>query len=146
MSRTETLKADRRRRNTEALGGRARKLGLDERKLDRENFVYRWAVDEGTRLHELTVNDDWEVVADRSGTLKADGSGTGAEIAVPTVAGSGAVKQILLRKPKSYHEDDKRKSLRRIDETEAGLKSGAVPGAGSDGAYVPRNGISITRS
>jgi hypothetical protein len=141
--RQDAIKAERRRRNTDALGGRRRKLAVTG-KLDTENFEYRWANDEGTRLHELTVEDDWEVVKDRSGTLKIDGAGTGAEVAVPVGVGETGkgLRSILLRKPRKFYEDDKRAEQRRIDETEAGMKQGVTPGSGQDAqAYVPRGGI-----
>ena len=143
MSRADTIKQERRRRNTDALGGKRRRLAVTGQ-LDHENFAYRWVNDEDTRLHDLTVNDDWEVVSDRSGTLKSDGAGTGAEISVPVGMGTKApMKAVLLRKRKDWYDDDKRAEQRRIDETEASLKSGAVPGAGSDQSYVPRGGITF---
>ena len=142
-ARQEAITAERRRRNTDALAGKRRKLAITA-PLDTENYAYRWANDEGTRLHDLTVNDDWEVVKDRSGTLKIDGAGTGAEVAVPVGVGESGngVKAVLLRKPRKFHEDDKRAEQRRIDETEAGMKQGITPGAGNDAqTYVPRGGI-----
>ncbi len=143
MSRQEAITTERRRRNPDSLTGLRQKLGVTA-ELDRDNFEYRWANDDGTRIHDLTVKDDWEVVSDRSGKLKPDGAGAGAEVAVPVgLGGSGApVKAILLRKPKAFYEDDKRAEQRRIDETEAGMKQGVTPNSGQDAqAYVPRGGI-----
>lgn len=146
MSRGEQIAAERRRRNTDALSGKRRKLQVSG-ELDRDKFAYRWVNDEGKRIHDLTVNDDWEVVPDRSGTLKVDGSGTGAEVAVRAGTGEHGrpVRAVLLRKRKDWHDDDKRQAQRRIDEQEAALKVGkSADGGQQDQAYTPRGGISIT--
>jgi hypothetical protein len=143
MSRGEQIKQERRRRNTDTLSGQRRKMALTER-LD-PAFEYRWANDEGTRLHELTVNDDYEVVQSRSGAMKPDGTGVGSEVAVPVGTGeSGAqVRAVLLRKPKKYWNDDHEAKQRHIDELEAGIKQGATPSAGVEQGYVPSGGISV---
>lgn len=144
MSRAETIQAERRRRNTDGLGGKRRKLAISG-SLDHEQFAYRWANDEGTRIHDLTVNDDWEVVTDRSGTTKTDGAGTGAEVAVQAGMGQQGtpVRAVLLRKKREWYTDDKRQEQSRIDDTEASLRAGQVPGAGGDQTYTPRGGIRI---
>lgn len=146
MSRQEEITAERRRRNTDALAGKRRKMAVNAR-LDTESFQYRWANDEGTRIHDLTVNDDYEVVQDRSGTLKIDGAGAGAEVAVPVGQGEGGrpIKAVLLRKPRKFYDEDKAAEQRRIDEVESGMKQGFAPGAGQDDkTYVPRGGITFT--
>jgi hypothetical protein len=141
MSRAETIPAERRRRNTDALSGRRQRLAVDEAALDREKYQYRWANDVDNRIHALTVQDDWEIVPDRAGEVRPDSSGMGAEVATPAGGGTTAV---LLRKPKQYYTDDKAAEQRRIDELEASLKQGAVPGAGdASGSYVPKDGITI---
>lgn len=135
----EEIKQERRRRSSN-LSGRRNRMGIDESKLDRVNYEYRFVNDEGTRLYDLTVNDDWDVVKDRSGTLKVDGTGVGTETAVPVGMGQhGApVRAVLLRKPKHMYIDDKRAEQRLIDEQEAGLKAGATPGAGmGEQTYIP---------
>lgn len=144
-ARQENITTQRRRRDTDSLSGTRRKLAVTA-KLDTENFAYRWANDEGNRLHDMTVNDDWDVVQDRSGTLKIDGAGTGAEVSV--LAGVGekgqGLRSVLLRKPRNLHDDDKRAEQRRIDETEAGMKEGTTSAAGQDArTYVPRGGITF---
>ena len=146
MSRAETIKTERRRRDTDGLGGKRRKLAWDMSKADNENFVYRWVNDEGNRLHELTVSDDWEVVPDRSATLKADGTGMGAEIAVPVGVGEHGrpMRAVLLRKSKDWHNDDQMAAQRRIDEQEAAIKQGASPGVEAEGLRKPDNGAPIS--
>lgn len=142
--REETIKAERRRRNSDGLAGVRNRLGISA-DLDTKNFVYRWVNDEGTRIHDLTVNDDWDFVESRDGKAKPDATGLGANITVPVgVAKNGdAVKGALLRKRKDYHDEDEQAKRRRIDELENGLKAGATPGADRDRQYVPSGGIHI---
>jgi len=132
MSRTEQITTERRRRNTDALGGIRGLMALDESLLDRQKYQYRFINDTGSRVHDLTVRDDWEVVPDRGGQLNNTAS-AGAQASVN--AGSGAngspVRAILVRKLKTHYNDDKAAALRRIDEQEAGMKQ---PGGGN---YVP---------
>ena len=143
MTRSETIKAERRRRNTDALGGQRRKLTHGE--VDRENFAYRWVNDVGNRVQDLTVNDDWEVVHDRSGTLKVDGTGTGTEVSAHVGNGDNGrpMRALLLRKKKDWYEDDKMAAQRRIDETEAAIKQGATPGVDGEGLRQTREGIQL---
>lgn len=147
-ARGEATKQARRRRNSDALAGRRKRLSLDESKLDKENFVYRWANDERGRIHALTVEDDWEVVTDRSGSVKPDAAGDGSQVTHRAGVGEqgAALNAVLLRKPKAYHDEDKAAQQRRIDETETVLSSGKTPGAQDDGStYVPSGGISLKR-
>lgn len=148
MSRSEQITTDRRRR-TDTLGGKRKRLAIDDSKLDHENFVYRFANDDDKgRIHQLTVTDDWEVVTDRSMSLKSDTAGDGTQVSIQAGTGDrGApLKSILLRKAKRYHDEDIAARQRRIDETEAGLRQGAAPGASNDGQmYIPKGGITLNR-
>ncbi len=141
-ARTEAIRTERRRRDSDGLAGRRRKLSVMG-ELDHDNYVYRWANDEGTRLHDLTVRDDWDLVQDRNETMGK--SGMGAEAAVPVGVGpTGApVRAVLLRKRKDWHEKDEKAAQARIDEQETGLKAGAVPGAESDGHTYSPQGITL---
>jgi hypothetical protein len=126
MSRNEQIKAERRRRNTDSLSGKRRRLAVNEAGLDRANFEYRWVNDEGTRLYQLTQQDDWEV---------------GAEVATPIGIGpEGASRAVLLRKPKAFYDADEQMKQRQIDETEAAIKGGATPGAAVENRYTPKSG------
>lgn len=143
MSRAQQITQERRRRNSDGLAGKRNRLSVNENSLDRENFVYRFVNDIPGRIHNLTVNDDWEVVQDRENQVKNDGTGTGSEVAVQVgsdVNGKPA-RAVLLRKKKDWYEDDKRSEQRLIDATEDALKAGETPGASSDGSYAPKGGI-----
>lgn len=143
MSRTEQVKAERRRRNSDALQGKRRKLTVSETTLDRENFVYRFANDEGNRIHDLTVNDDWEVVPQRNGNESTDGLGANiARYAGKDDRGKD-VQAVLLRKKKDWHAEDVKAAQRRIDETESAIRQGATPGVDSNQLRPTREGIQL---
>lgn len=138
----QEISGQRRRRNSDQLRGVARRLAVDESKLDRENYAYRFATNDEDRLHRLTVQDDWEIVADRGGEIKDDAASEGSEVSVRAGAGATGAPQklVLLRKPKVYADEDEAAKQRRIDEKEAGLKRGVVPGADMTGTYTPQGG------
>lgn len=135
--RGQAQKAERRRRNSDGLQGKRRRLAVDESKLDKENYEYRWVNDDEMRLHQLTVQDDWDVVHDRDGTVKNDGAGTGSEVAVQAGGASGPQRQVLLRKRRDHYNDDYAATQRRIDDQEAALKQGSVPGGDQSNTYTP---------
>ena len=145
--RDEQIKAERRRRNTAGLSGRRQRLSVDESKLDRSKYHYHFANDDGVRIHQLTVQDDYEVVPDRDGEVKPGENAMGANVS--TLVGTGTngapMRAVLLRKLKTYHDDDQAAKAKAIDEKEASLKSGAVPGAGQGETYVPGGSNRIGR-
>lgn len=132
-ARAEQNKAQRRRRNSEGLAGRRWRLKVNEDALDRHKYAYRFVSDTEGRVHDLTVNDDWEVVPDADNQIRPDGLGMGSEVAI--AAGSDRhgkpLRQVLLRKPKEYHDEDQRAKARAIDETEQAMVGGNIPGAAS---------------
>lgn len=129
MSRADEIRAMRQGRGD--FGGSRMRLAVREDQIDRENWSYRWANDEGNRIFNLQ-SDGWEVVADRAGVVKEDGTGMGADVAqlAGTKKTGEAMRSVLMRIPKEIQIDDNRVKARAIDAREASLKSGAVPGAG----------------
>lgn len=134
MTRADAIQGERRRRNTDALSGKRNRMGVDMSKLDTKNFEHRWINDSGSRVHDLTVNDDWDIVPDRDGGIKADNAAMGAQTAITAGTGSNGapVRAVLVRKPKQLYNDDKAALQRRIDEQEAGITSGA-----GEERYIP---------
>lgn len=149
MDRKAEVKKERRRRNSDALQGKRRRLSVNESALDRDKYEYRWANDEGNRIFDLTEQDDWEVVPDRDGKVRAQTQGDGAKVSVPTGTGEkgATIHSVLLRKPRNYYNDDYRASQARIDDTESAMKQGVAPGADQHGhEYTPKEGISLSHS
>lgn len=142
MSRADEIRAQRRERGN--ISGRRVRLSVREDKLDRNLWEYRFVNDEGNRVHTFQ-EDGWELVPDRDGEIKKDGTGMGAEVAqlVGTQKTGAALRAVLMRIPKEIYQDDQLAKQRAIDETEVSLKSGAVPGA--DSVITAREGLSISR-
>ncbi len=96
----------RRRRGNEDLSASA-KLAIPpeaQEYLDRNNLVPRWANDEGTRLHRLTVKDDYDKVPE--------------DLAPPVLVGVAQdgktpVHAHLLAKPRDFVEEDQREREER---------------------------------
>jgi hypothetical protein len=133
MARNEQITGERRRRNADALNGVRDRLYVDPATKD-PNFQYRWINDTGSRVHDLTVKDDWEVVQDRNGQAN-NTAAMGAQVAVNagTAQNGGPVRAVLVRKLKNYYDDDYAAAQRRIDDTEAAMKSGTT----GEKTYVP---------
>lgn len=96
--RAEVTQTERRRRK----GGINDKLTIPENVTrDHPDMEFRWARDDGGRMQQLTVNDDWDKVP-------------GVE---PIHGGKGetgtAMKMHLLMKPKKFMEEDRREKQSR---------------------------------
>jgi hypothetical protein len=143
-ARTEEVQVQRRRRSDSgAVAGL--KLHVPEDMKD-PNFEYRWANDKPGRIHQLTVQDDWDVVStDRPDQLTAAAEGSVMKRSVDKSSGDNAV---LLRKRKDYFEADRREKQKPVDELEKALRAGPAPSAegisGSE-AYVPNGKNTIGR-
>lgn len=83
-------------------------LAVDESKLDRAKWEYRWIVDENGRLHNLLNNDEYYLLsADLGGATNQEGDAYRRQVGVQT-DGSGKPRyQYLCRKPKVYAEEDR---------------------------------------
>lgn len=105
------------------------------------NWVYRYANDRPGRIHQLTVDDDWEIAPDQFGingiSGQSAGLGTVTERVVDKYTGE---KAILLRKPRNYHEADIAAKEVERKKGDATLRRGALPspaGAAAGETYVP---------
>ena len=99
--REEETKTERRRR----AGGYVSKLKIPDRiAAQYPDMEFRWVKDEGGRVEQLTVNDDWDAVPD----VKPIHAGTGMN--------GKAVNLLLHMKPKKYMEEDRREQERRREE------------------------------
>ncbi len=138
------------RRRKGSVGQARRKLSVDESQLDRENFEYRFINDDPGRVSALTQYDDWDIVTDRSKTLKADGDSLGAGVSkvVGKDENGRPVSAHLVRKPKEYFDADAKAKQAIIDRQMTQIKRGPSPDQGGIGAtpgasYVPEGGIQI---
>lgn len=145
--RNEETKAKRRRRSSvDALQNT--KLGVDESLLD-NRFEHRWLNDTGTRLHDKTKLDDWDLVKDPNKTIKEDVDGLGSMVS--KVVGSdehgNPIHAYLARKPREYFEEDRAEKRKLNKEQMQSIKRGVPQGDGAglgNKAYVPDGGAAIS--
>lgn len=139
MDRNEEIKTERRRRTSGPSSSARMRLGVDETKLNRAKYAYRWINNDPARLYALTVTDDWDIVADRSASIATRGSDMGAKasVVVGTTDQGHAQRAILCQKLLTLYNADQAEKERAIDRSEASMKSGTVPGAGAGEIYQP---------
>lgn len=125
------------------------KLSVDETKLDRKNYVYRFVNDTPGRIQAMTVGGEWDVVEDAAKALKSDSTseGTGVSVVAGTAPGGAPMRTVLLRKPKWIHEEDRKTKMADLDRTMSAIKHGkpetAAPEITGNTGYVPGGAIEI---
>lgn len=136
-TRAEEVRQERRKKPgaTTAMGI---KLGVDESKLDRRTYEYRWANETGNRLQELHGND-WDrapEIASEDGTKVAGTDDNGKPF-----------KTVLMRKRKDWFNEDKREKQKPLAEMDEAIRSGVVHRKAEpelrEGAYTPGAGNQI---
>lgn len=147
LTRAEKTTQERRRRRGDTII-MGTKLGVDRKFLD-PNYEHRWINDDGIRIEQLTVNDDWDLVEDPSKAGKPDADGPGTKIS--KVVNKGGGRAYLARKPKTFYKEDQAAKGKVLDATMDSIKrgipqtaEGAAPLSQAH-AYVPNgpSGIDI---
>ncbi len=143
--RAEEVSSERRRRQD--FGGLpGLKLSVDERAKDPE-FTYRIINDKPGRIHQKTVQDDWDIVATTqmngfNDVAKQAGEGTPMAYMVGSTENGAPQKAYLCRKRKEFYEEDKAKEQAVVDAREESIRRGAVTGPDGQGlssaaSYIP---------
>lgn len=142
----ETIRANRRRR-TDNLGNPT-KLAITG-KLDTQNFEHRWISDNGARLHQKTVQDDFEIVTQDGDSVKEDASpalGTGVAVRSGVDKDGKPLNLYLCRKPKVLAEDDRNAKEEQRKRLEEQIIKGTnpVPGNEPSKAFYQHSGNRIS--
>jgi hypothetical protein len=142
-TRETTEKVERRRR-----GGddemTARRMPVRKSLLDLDRFTYRWVNDEPGRPQYM-YDDNWDFV-DRNGEAMApESTDLGSRISqIVGVAQDGsALVAYLMRKPKSFYDEDQKKKNADLDEQLAQLRRGNDRSGGAQADYIPSEGIRL---
>lgn len=144
VTRADTVRQERRRRPGHAAHAGI-KLAVDETKLDRNTYHYRFAADTGARISQL-IADDYDIAPEGA---KPDGNGLGS--VTSALAGTDEAgkpyNHVLLRKRKDWFEADQMEKQKPIEATEEAIRRGNTAGQGTEmsrveGAYTP-NGVNI---
>lgn len=120
-ARAQEVRSERRRRKEDGpLSGL--KLHVPDN-LKEPGFEYRWLNDDDKgRVYQKTVHDDWDVVKTKA--IEGQGEGTPVTRLVGKGEGGQPMRAILVRKPKEFHEEDRRKMLAGLKEREEAIKRG----------------------
>lgn len=136
--RAEAVSEERRRRKTaRSLDPALNRFGITADLLDQEKYVYRAAVDEGMRLHQLTVADDYDFVTVKGEAARsATDEGVVRYLAGNKVDGSPRYSY-LLRKLKKFADEDREVRVRRVDAEEKARLT-ETPDDAPDKSYTPK--------
>jgi hypothetical protein len=136
----------RRRRRGDTSETRDMKLFVPEGEKD-PDFEYRWIndVDGGTRIRNMTVHDDWDIVETK--TIDNDAEGSKVARGVGTDEHGKGQRAYLCRKPKKFYEEDYRAKQARLDAREEEMRRGPTreSGLAPDEAYVPQGHQNVIR-
>jgi hypothetical protein len=119
VARAEAIQTERRRRDDGNLDrARNMKLAIPPEFRDDTVHTYRWINDVNDRVHDLTVEDDWNICS------RASPEATDADKyrrQVDTDKSGQPVYAFLVRKRKDWYEADKRKASERNNGREDAL-------------------------
>lgn len=120
------------------------KLGVDESKLDRSTYEYRWVNDTGSRLKQLH-GEDWDVAPELA--TDTDGGGTVNSKIAGTDDNGKPFNTILMRKRKDWYEDDQKAKQKPLAAMDDAIRRGVVHQQSEpelrEGSYTPGAGNRI---
>lgn len=143
-SRADEIRANRRMKPG-SVANPGIKLSVDEKKLDRDNFEYRFVNDRDGRVQQLEQRD-WDVVRDEG--AKEDSNSVGSLASAHAGNADGKpFNAILMKKHKVLYEDDMKARQQPLDEMDAAIRGGKnhetiAEGLKGAGVYTP-NGVNI---
>ena len=124
LGRAEQTRRERRMKPGDVVAT-GEKLSLDESRLDRNTYTYRWVKAEGNRV-EILKKKDWDLVDDED--AKTDGTGLGS---VPTQHGGVGESGkpyglVLMKKYRDWHEEDQKAKRKPLDAMEQAIRKGTA--------------------
>ncbi len=145
-SRGRKPRAEQQQQRRKKRGGLSgQRMAVNMSMLDLEKYTYRWVNDTPARMFMMTKEDDWDIVHQDGGTVKADADdmGSAVSIVVGTAPDGSALKAYLCRKPIDFYREDQRIKADDLDKQLAELRRGNARDGSALGDYVPNDGISI---
>jgi len=99
------------------------KLGVDESKLDRANFEYRFVNDSPGRVQQM-FDEDWDPV---NQPVKTDSDGLGTVQGKVVGTHNGApLSAILMKKRKDWYDADQKEKQRPLEEADEQIRRGVI--------------------
>lgn len=121
------------------------KLGVDESKLDRSTYEYRWANETGNRLQQLHAND-WDVAPEMAAPGTDSGGTVNSKVAGTDDTGK-PFNAVLMRKRKDWFQADQKAKQKPLDEMDEAIRKGSAHQQSEpslrEGAYTPDGGNKI---
>lgn len=138
--RTREARAAKRRRRTDNLAEARFNLSFSG-EMD-PAYEYRWFNDDGARMYQKTVQDDWDVVRQSDGIMKEDGDAHGSEVAhvVGAKKDGSPLRSVLCRKLKEYADEDRRKKEARLAQMDEEIRTGALSQSAKGQAFYQSHG------
>lgn len=132
----------RRRKNRGGVTGQ--RLGVNASMLDFKNYVYRWINDRPARMFAKTKEDDWDIVHQEGGEVKAESDlGSAVSFVVGTNPDGSPMRAYLCRKRRAWYDADQEEKKRELEEQLAEMRRGNDRHGGNQADYVPNAGIRI---
>lgn len=136
-TRAEEVRQERRKKPGQTVLANL-KLAVDESKLDRKNFAYRYANDKNGRVQQLHAVD-WDIAPEGA---KDDTNSLGSVNSTHAGVDEGKpFNTVLLRKKRDWFEADHKEKQRPLDEMEEAIRRGNTEHKANElrgaGVYTP---------
>lgn len=151
MSEAKPTRADEVRRERRRKPGQTvlanLKLSVDEAKLDRKTYEYRFVNDKDGRVQQLHAQD-WDIAPEGA---KEDNASLGSVNSAHAGVNEGKPYQtVLMRKPKDWFDEDQKEKQRPLDEMEDAIRRGRTDHKANElrgaGVYTPGGANTIERA
>lgn len=118
------------------------KLAVDESKLDRKTYEYRWVNDAGARM--MQVHDrEWDP-APEGASVSNDGEGSVTRKVAGVDETGKPYSAVLMRKRKDWFDEDHARKMAPLSEMDKAIRAGAnhqaEPELRGEGVYTPDGG------
>ena len=135
------VEQERRRKRSSVTGQRLAAAISEE---DRAKYRFRWVNDAPTRVFRMTQEDDWDIVHQTGGEVKAESDmGSAVSYPVGTKPDGSPMLAYLCRKPAAFHAEDQAEKMAELDRQLDEMRRGNDRSGETLSDYVPSSGIRI---
>lgn len=120
------------------------RMAVNTSLLDFGNYAYRWLNDKPARMFAMTKEDDWDIVHQDGGEVKAESDlGSAVSYVVGTHPDGSPLRAYLCRKRKEWYDADQEEKTRELEAQLAELRRGNDRSGQPQSDYVPTSGIRL---
>lgn len=147
-TRADEIRNERRRKAGDVAHTGTR-LVVDETKLDRQIYEYRWVNDDGPRMQRL-MSEDWDPAPEAGAVPDSHSEGSLNAKLAGTDGQGKPMNAVLMRKRKDWYRDDQKDKQKPLDAMEKAILEGNAhvqtnEPALKEGTYTPDGGNKIGR-